>query len=362
MKSWLQALARETRAFRVERVAAAGGRNGHGAAYDYVAKLAPLGGRRRVVLLVEVKSRLTPQQALAACAQAVQRRRRVGRSTVFVLACPYISPRVAEICRQHDVGYLDGAGNCDIRTAGLMIHVAGRPNVAPDTRPLASPFTPKASRVARLLLSDPQREWQVQEIASGASVSLGLAFKAKDALIREGFAAELRGRVVLRDGRGLLDAWASSYKSPTRRTPLYVMDDVMRVEQRAAQWCTERRVMYGLAGLSGAWRLAPMVRHAQACICVLETPARDVAAGLATALEAKQVESGSNLLVLCTADEGLFLGAQTVDDVLVLSPVQLYLELHLQRGRGQEAADELVRRVIEPTLRPSKRALGKDIT
>jgi len=351
VRTWLKALADATGAFQVESVKAAErSRLAAQSAADCTATLMPAGGRKRIRLLIEAKSRMNPREALSACAQDNQSGRRGREFDAIVIACPYISPRVAQICREHGVGYLDQAGNCDIRAGGLVVHVDGRPNVTPDTRPLSSPFTPKASRVARLLLGQPGRTWQVQELAREGRISLGLAFKAKDTLIEQGYVEEREGRVALRDARALLDAWAPAYKPPARRSQLYVMDEPARAEEAVATWCECQRVEYGLAEFSGAWRLAPMVRYKQACVCVRESASHDIFADLMKALDAKPVESGSNLTVLVSFDESVFFDSREAEGIHVLSPVQLYLDLATQRGRGREAADELLRRVLEPSF------------
>jgi hypothetical protein len=183
--------------------------------------------------------------------------------------------------------------------------------------------------------------------AMPAAGRIGLAFKAKDALIEQGYVVEREGRVALRDGRALLDAWAAVYQPPMRRTQLYIMDEVDHAELAVAKWCKRHRTEYGLAEYSGAWRLAPMVRYKQASLCLGESASRDVLAELMKALDAKPVETGSNLVILTTSDESVFFDAREAEGVRVLSPVQLYLDLATQRGRGKEAADELFRRVLQ---------------
>jgi hypothetical protein len=138
-----------------------------------------------------------------------------------------------------------------------------------------------------------------------------------------------------------------------RRTQLYIMDEIDHAELAVAKWCKQHRTEYGLAEYSGAWRLAPMVRYKQASLCLGESASRDVLAELMTALDAKPVETGSNLVILTTSDDSIFFDAREAEGVRVLSPVQLYLDLVTQRGRGKEAADELFRRVLQPSFEGS---------
>lgn len=357
VRSWLRSLADATAAFELRAVAPATSTRSKSTTADVVATLFPVRGRRQTRLLVNPRARLTPREAIAACAELAERK---GSFAGVLIVCPFVSTRVAEICREHGVGYLDAAGNCEIRADGLVIHVTGRPNVAPDTRALLNPFAAKASRVVRVMLIQPSRAWRLQELAAKAKISLGLAFKAKDALIEQGYAEEREDGVSVRNPRALLDAWRAAYVSPARRSQYYVMDDTASAESAVARWCDQHRVDYGLADFSGAWHLAPMVRHKQASICVRESPSTDILASIISAVKAKPVETGSNLVISLTSDDAVFFDAREVQGLRVLSPVQLYLDLHAQRGRGEEAAAELLRRVLGPEFKPAGLALAKD--
>jgi hypothetical protein len=62
----------------------------------------------------------------------------------------------------------------------------------------------------------------------------------------------------------------------------------------------------------------------------------------------KEVESGANLMFLGPYDEGVFYGTQVIDDIRIVSPFQIYLDMKGYRGRGEEAAEVLLRDVIKP--------------
>ncbi len=65
-------------------------------------------------------------------------------------------------------------------------------------------------------------------------------------------------------------------------------------------------------------------------------------------LNLKEVESGANVMLLEPYDEGLFYGTQVIDDIKIASSVQIYLDLRGYKGRGEEAAEVLLRDVIKP--------------
>jgi len=72
-------------------------------------------------------------------------------------------------------------------------------------------------------------------------------------------------------------------------------------------------------------------------------------------LNLKEVESGANVMLLGPYDEGVFYGTQVVDDIRIVSPLQIYLDLKGYKGRGEEAAEVLLRDVIKPKWSKEKR-------
>ena len=237
---------------------------------------------------VVARSRLNPREAMAT-ASAWQA---VNWNGALLVCCPYISPHVAEICRTAGVNYLDKAGNCQIVAGGLHLEIAGRPNPAPDTRPLANPFSPKGSDIVRVLLEHPDRSWQVQELAHEARVSLGLASKSKQTLGDEGFVRAEAGQVRLQDPEGLLRAWRTAYRQDVEPLDLYVMDDLPAAERVLADRCAAANAKHAPAGFSAAWLLAPMVRVQRTTMLIQGSAQGTQTQELMAAIGAKHVESG----------------------------------------------------------------------
>ena len=75
--------------------------------------------------------------------------------------------------------------------------------------------------------------------------------------------------------------------------------------------------------------------------------ARDIADATFSDLSLKAVKSGGNLLLFTPYDDGVFYGSSRVDDIQVVSKIQLYLDLQGFRGRGEEAAAMLFERIVE---------------
>jgi len=132
--------------------------------------------RKRLIL--ETKTRGEPRLAREAVNQLLRYREQYG-DVYCVFLAPYVSPRAAEICRGEDIGYLDLSGNCRLSFDGIFIEREGKPNKFAEKRDLGTPYSPKATRVLRVLLCEPGRRWKVTELAEAADVSLGLVSNVK---------------------------------------------------------------------------------------------------------------------------------------------------------------------------------------
>ena len=339
---WFRRLADETGAFSIQKIGLAPVQRAQpGWTADVVARIRPAGQRTSLILNVETKSRITPAEALA----TLDRMKAAKPEGTLVLCVPAISERVAEMCRQRGIGYLDEAGNCRISGPGLFLHIHGHRNARPDTRPTVDVFATKSSRIIRVLLTHPKRGWQVQALAAEAQVSLGLASKTKRALVEQAFAEERDGLLYPRQPEQLLREWSKRYSlSRSKRFELFTLDKLQDAEQRIAEWCRSKSLQCVLTQFSGAWRIAPMVRYNRAAIYVESVPRQ-----LSGELGLKPVSTGANLVVWTPFDPSVFYDQREMNGVSVASPIQLYLDLIGEPGRGEEAAQEILEKAIKPT-------------
>lgn len=315
-------------------------------------------GDKKQVLLVEVKSNGQPRMARDAVNQLI-RYRDTYPDAYLIFMAPYISPQAADICMKDGVGYLDFAGNCYLSFGQVYIEQTGKPNPFRTKRDLVSLFAPKSSRVLRVLLNNPGRVWKTQDLADESRVSLGQVANVKKLLLDREWITKQNG-FLLTVPWMLLEEWANVYtyrKNEVRN--FYTLKSIPEIEADLAKVCKARGIEYALTGFSGAARFAPAVRYIRAMAYVYNT--REDVASL---LNLKEVESGANVTLLGPYDEGVFYGTQMIDDVRIVSPLQVYLDVKGYRGRGEEAAEVLLRDVIKPKWSKEKDATtekkGKD--
>jgi hypothetical protein len=319
--------------------------------------LAVKADRGRIQLCVQVKSRVTPQTALA----VRERFRGLPQRMIPVIFAPTISPRVAEVLRGQGIGYADRGGNCWLRSVRdhLLIERQGFRTERQTTPPAADPFAAKSSRIVRAILSRPTAGWQVRALAEqpDVRVSPGLVVKVKRALLEEGYAVERERLLYLRDPVGLLNAWSQNYPGPAEEFPLYFRGDAGAAEQAVSRWCRDNALHYALAGFSAAWRLAAEVRYSVGAVYV-EGRGFDLKLldQLRVEYGGKRVDSGANLHLWRPFDRSVFAGRMQAafDDSgsssevqaaesspWVTSPLQAWLDLKRSGGRGEDAANAI---------------------
>ncbi len=307
---------------------------------DMIADIRTPDGERR--LIAEVKSEASPR-TLSLLAQRLRQRVAVVPNGLGILVAPFLSERSREVCQQLGIGCLDLTGNIRLAFDRVFIERSGQPNPVPLRRLQRSLFSPRTTRVLRVMLENPSRRWYVRDLAKEAGISLGQASNIKRLLIEQDFISQEDGLAFwLARPEALLRDWAQAYSYETNGVrAFYSMLRISEVEERLATECERRGIRYGLALFSGANRVAPFTRYDRT-FAFLNERLDEVAA----ALELKDVPTGANVILLSPYDEGVFYGLQEVEGAKVVSDIQLYLDLKGYRGRGEEAAAFLFERRI----------------
>ena len=309
---------------------------------DYVLEIKT--ANKRNTFIVEVKRIGQPKWAREAV-NSILRYLSFYTNAKGLFIAPFISPKSAEICKEAGVNYLDFAGNCSIQFENVYIRVDGQENPFRNERSLRSMFAPKASRVLRVLLSNPiETVWKIKKLSREAEVSIGHVSNVKSLLEEREWITERNIGFSVRDPREILAAWSENYtyrKNKVRE--FYSLDDLSEIEQKASSVCESYSSKWALTGFSGAGRIAPSVRYQRSMIFI-----QDHVEEVVEALDLKDVGSGGNVMILDPFDEGVFYGSTMIDGIRVVTPVQLYLDLVGFRGRGEEAAEAVLRQVIEP--------------
>ncbi len=308
---------------------------------DLVATVGTPEGPRYFV--AEVKSVGQPRAARAAVNQ-LWRFRENRPDVIPVFIAPYISPASAELCRQEGTSYVDLSGNCRLVFDNSFVEREGRPNPFAEKRDLRSLYSPRSSRVLRVLLANPGEAWKIKELAKESEVSLGLASNVKKLLEDREWVRKTEDGLALVEPEKLLAEWAENYSFRKNKVrDCYSLKPIADLEADLATVCRQREVPYALTGFSAAARFAPMVRSPRV-MAYVKNPMDEMIASLGL----KEVASGANVTLLEPYDEGVFYGVEVEEGIRLASPVQVYLDLKGLRGLGEEAAGKLFDEVIRP--------------
>jgi hypothetical protein len=280
---------------------------------------------------------------------------KVARARVF--GAPRIGPRMAETCWNHGWGWFDLAGNCRIGVPGIVyLERSGNAPIAVSTaRPRANLGSPETGRIIRTLLAQTDssiQRWTHQMLRQACSptVSIGLVNKVVRFLRDERYVEYIKlpeegFRLV--DPVGLLTAWRDAYRFDRHdRRGYFTLLKGAELNRALARLGDDGWVLAAFSAADSYLRYSP-VRQPKTWLFIsaaLEDEFRK-------AVEAKPVDSGENLVVLIPDDMGIVSAAggmwkgSDAGSLPATTPVQTYVDLWHGGGRGQEAAEAMLKQL-----------------
>ena len=324
--------------------------------WDLVAS-GPVSGGGKAVLCVECKGiNFQPSQFSGLVGRPCSASKNVTSGKV--LATPRVSRRMAELCQEHGWSWYDLAGNCRLEIPGvLLIERSGNEPVKGQPRSGANLSTPEAARVVRALLAPENagQRWTQRHMVSHfadlmpriPAPSLALVNKVVQHLRAQAFLEQLPDRGFrVRDFEGLLQAWRVAYRADRHsRRPYFTLlqGRVLQERLRALDPDSEGRLAY--EAFSAADLQAPAVRQPRTWLYLDPNIEHE----FQSAVEAKPVDSGENLVVLLPDDAGVFYRVEAGSNrVACTNAVQTYVDLAHAGGRGEEAADAILQQRLKP--------------
>lgn len=306
---------------------------------DQAWDLAVRAGER--VWLFEVKAAGTAG-SVAAAAASPDRSRPVAGDVVSALVVPYMTAGGRRAALERGVNWIDLSGNAWVRGVDLAIKVEGRPNRFPRRGRPSSAFAPKSARVARVLLSEPDRWWRQRDLVEVTGLDDGHMSRVIRKLGDDDLLDRHDGAVRPRDPLVLLDAWADEYQFERHHVTLgHVTGTGMDVVKRLSASLEGSGERHAFTGLSAAWMFNHFAQFRLCSVYVSETTDE-----LIERIGLRRNERGANVQLLEPDDDGVFYGASAVDGVMCVGPAQTYLDLQHLPERSAEAAGELRRTML----------------
>lgn len=304
-------------------------------------------GTNERVVLAEVRMNGGPRLVREAIDNILRYRQTYADAYAVVIA-PSFSPQAVKICRQEGIGCLDLSGNCWLNFDFVFISKSGRTVAVPRAAKFRSWYSTRVERVLRVLLMHPLRVWKTRELAMESHVKPGQALNIKHHLAERGWVEdEPQGFRVSEPGL-LLDDWSENYLADRSTERVFQSQrSVVETEAMLASVCQEQVIPYALMGFSAAMRYNPQFHYQRVSAYVLSDLSKII-----SALELTEAPGKGNVSLWIPYDEGVLRGAEQFDHARVTSPVQTYLDLIGQEGRGEKEAHHLWQTMMRDKWNP----------
>jgi len=200
-------------------------------------------------------------------------------------------------------------------------------------------FSSKASRILRVLLVNPKKEWSILNLAEETGTAYGHTYRLIKTMLKLGLCRKTEtNRVKVSNPGELLSRWAAYYDFNllNETKAYYSMERELDSLLRKLPPNGEDDLKYALTLHVGASLIAPYVRPTSLHIYI-ESEEESIMKRLGL----QPTELGGNVYLVKPYDEGVFYGVQEVRGVCVVSSVQLYVDLYNYPARGREAAEHL---------------------
>ena len=263
-----------------------------------------------------------------------------------IIVSPYISERTAELCEQHGIGYFDFAGNCYFVGHSIFLSEKGNKNTQPKEQRAVSIFERSSvvsSRILRELFSNLTKVWKLKYLAEKVDCSIGQVSKLMNYLIDNAWAEKSKDGYRIVEPESLLKAWSADYgKKVISSYPCYSLDSISVIEGRLKMLKKDTGIESYLTGFAGGVRYAPVIRYNKLHVYIAPEDIKEAI----LYLDMKEVSSGANVVIMPLEDESYSKDYRIIDGAVVVSPVQAYLDSMQLKGRGEELAENILKKEI----------------
>jgi hypothetical protein len=290
--------------------------------------------------VVELLGVASPGALAARASQGDVAARRPRRTTIPLVAVPFMGEVARRVCEAQRISWFDLSGNARIVAPGLRVIVDGKPNLYRGPGRPASIFAPKSARVVRWLLENPDRALKQRDIARATDMTEGFVSRIVSRLEQESYVGrEASGALRVKDPALLLEAWRDEYRFDRHvilqgHVAARSGDALTRF---VGDTLAESSIEHAATGLAAAWQMTHYAAFRIATFFLAEPPSKE----LRERLRFREDTRGANLWLVLPNDVGVFHGAEARDGVRCVHPVQAYVDLKAHPERATAAAEQL---------------------
>lgn len=294
----------------------------------------------QTLLLVEVKTDVSPRDVEALMGGPWRRWRRQMGNQPILLVAPYIGPRARELLVEENLSYLDLTGNTRISLdyPGIFIETQGASQNPRSTKPRAAIRGAKAGAVVRVLV-DAAPPYTGAEIARAANVNEGYLSRILDTLVDEGLIhRERSGPVTQVDWPALLRrrSQALDLFRPTGTYRYVARQGTSVLLERLRGRSAYDRWLPTVTGSFAAARLAPVA--APTLLVLYTMNPRE----LASEMDLLPAEAGADTVLIRPDNNSAFGGAQRDGGIAWAAPSQIAIDCLGGSGRMPSEGEALI--------------------
>lgn len=261
-----------------------------------------------------------------------------------LVLCPHLPDALAADLRAAGINHADLNGRLYLNLDDPLLLINQQPSGRSFANPTTEldPFALKSTRLLRAVLSGRDKVWTQSALEERCGISRGLVSRLLRTLVANHYLApgtpatrQQAGTWKLADFDRLLDAWRArdAWVARTRVQQFSVLgDDAVRTARKLQGYLGDEAVIFTqwfAANLRFPYTDTPVVsayvEHPEALEHIAE----------------RRVNSGGNLWVILSNDEGPLLETREVDGFRLACDVQIYLDLMDVGNRGPDHAKEL---------------------
>ena len=286
---------------------------------------------------VESKSASSRAPLLMALRQITEARNSFNKDDIPLVVVPYMGRSGMDLCKEHDLSWIDLSGNAHIKAPGLFIHIDGRPNKFKKVGRPANVFAPKGARIVRQLLIDSKQGYNQRELSQITGLDEGYTSRIVRRL------EELN--LIDRDDKGalkpsnpeeLLEAWLEAYDFSKHQI---IKGHVAarsgeELLKKMTRILSDQKVDYAATGLAGAWQYTHFTKFRMVTLFLADSPEKN----LFEQLNFREDARGANTWLVVPNDKGIFHGSSDQEGIVCVHPVQVFLDLKGHPERAKEAA------------------------
>jgi len=300
------------------------------------------------IMIIECKASGQADSVAMAARQARDFANAVSEAAIPMVVVPYMGEVGQRLCEEAGVSWLDLSGNARIVAPGLRVQIEGKPNRFKRQGRPRSLFAPKSARIARWLLMKRDQAFTQRELARMSGLDEGFTSRIVRGLEEQRLVErEAAGAVRVANYDTLLDAMREAYDFSKHHivrghVAARSSDEVLR---RLAESLHRDKIKYAATGLAGAWLWSGFAGFRLVVLFVSELPDAKACGQMGF----HEMGRGENVWLVQPNDAGVFDGSEVRERISCAHPVQIYLDLKDHPERSNEAADDLRKKLLNPS-------------